>query len=685
MKRIIPLIIMALCMATNCTWAQKNNAKDDYKIRKAIEVLEEEQDETKALKLLDEQLKDFPEDAEALFLKARILIDLEEYGKGLRAINRAMEYNRPKSTGIFKSTLYLWRSAAYLGMRDNGKAIEDLQKALTYARKDNPDNVQYLSSSLGRTLYREGRYEEATEVFNMMIKEDDADLEARVGLAMDMIRREKYTEAIEMLDTCEKFDSDYSEIYHFRMKAYYKEGNTDKAIEDAVVYLDMDDTPDIEEAMDILLSHASYSVVKLKAQINTTQRPAYLRAVLCNLYSESKDYALAVKEFDQLEADFGKDTFIYSNRAECYNELGLFNRAISDISAAIDLDDDGYYLITRGDFYRCAGLYEEAIADFTAAIKAMPDESFGYYRRGWCYELAGDDKAALKDYEMGIDIDQTYPYLYLMRAEQYLKSGDRAKAMKDLEQIIQMDTTANNGSCRQYALQLMGKNDEAIEWMNKIIEADPDDDGNYYDMACLLSKMGRTEEALEAFQKCLSMGYCSFGHIEHDDDLDAIRDCQKFKEALEKAKERVSRMVSESGIETEGRAPETVEIAFQRQSGGTLEIPCQINGLPLQMIFDTGASDVTISSVEADFMLKNKYLSPKDIKGKQTYQVADGHLTEGTIITLKEIKVGDAVLRNVNASVVKSQNAPILLGQSAMEKFGSFTIDNDSSILIIRR
>lgn len=53
------------------------------------------------------------------------------------------------------------------------------------------------------------------------------------------------------------------------------------------------------------------------------------------------------------------------------------------------------------------------------------------------------------------------------------------------------------------------------------------------------------------------------------------------------------------------------EIAFTRHEGGTFEVPCQINGLQLQMIFDTGASDVTISSVEANFMLKNRYLSGK--------------------------------------------------------------------------
>ncbi|MBP3257391.1 MAG: retroviral-like aspartic protease family protein [Bacteroidales bacterium] len=130
---------------------------------------------------------------------------------------------------------------------------------------------------------------------------------------------------------------------------------------------------------------------------------------------------------------------------------------------------------------------------------------------------------------------------------------------------------------------------------------------------------------------------------------------------------------------------ETVtEIAVKRNPGGTFEIPCDINGLALQMIFDTGASDVTISSVEANFMFKNGYLSEKDIKGKRYYQVASGQINEGTVITLREVRIGDAVLKNVDASVVKSQKAPLLLGQSAMERFGTITIDNQNNRLIIK-
>ena len=126
------------------------------------------------------------------------------------------------------------------------------------------------------------------------------------------------------------------------------------------------------------------------------------------------------------------------------------------------------------------------------------------------------------------------------------------------------------------------------------------------------------------------------------------------------------------------------EVAIKRNPGGTFEIACDINGLPLQMIFDTGASDVTISSVEANFMLKNGYLSEKDVKGRKYYQIANGEISAGTVITLREVKIGDAVLKNVDASVVKSQKAPLLLGQSAMERFGTITIDNVNNKLLIK-
>ena len=101
------------------------------------------------------------------------------------------------------------------------------------------------------------------------------------------------------------------------------------------------------------------------------------------------------------------------------------------------------------------------------------------------------------------------------------------------------------------------------------------------------------------------------------------------------------------------------------------------------MVFDTGASDITISSVEANFMLKNGYLSDKDIKGKKQYLNASGEIKEGTVITIREVKLGDSVLKNVDASVVHNQKAPLLFGESGLSRFGKFTVDNSTSKLII--
>ena len=97
------------------------------------------------------------------------------------------------------------------------------------------------------------------------------------------------------------------------------------------------------------------------------------------------------------------------------------------------------------------------------------------------------------------------------------------------------------------------------------------------------------------------------------------------------------------------------------------------------------ASNVTISSVEANFMLKNGYLSESDIKGKRNYITASGDIHEGTILRLRDIKLGGAILKNIEASVVHSQKAPLLLGQSVLEKFGTITIDNVNSKLLIKQ
>lgn len=111
------------------------------------------------------------------------------------------------------------------------------------------------------------------------------------------------------------------------------------------------------------------------------------------------------------------------------------------------------------------------------------------------------------------------------------------------------------------------------------------------------------------------------------------------------------------------------------QLDGVYQIPVEINGIPMHFIFDTGASIISISETEAVFLYKQGKLSREDILGDASFSDANGNISEGTLINIKEIKIGKRKLENIRAAVVHNLRAPLLLGQSALAKFGKVTID----------
>jgi len=584
--------------------------------------------------------------------------------------------------------MYWERARTYYDMEDSDKALADYDTAYKLVLKDKKGttDIHDILYERAQIYYDLKDYANADADYRQMLKHDEADQVAMIGLIRNMIARKEYDAALELVNKCEKYDTDYDETYRFRMQIYDKTGEVDKAIDDAIAYHEKSENPSSELTNPIFKKHLSYALAKVTSKINSVSDNGSWKMLRVTIYELGHDYANAIKAYDDLEKEYGTSRNIYYYRADCYNEIGDTERAVVDMTKFIELGDgkDYFAIVRRADYYREGGKYEEAIADFTKGIELEPVDAYAYYKRGWCYELTGDDDSAMKDYNAGIDVDKSYPYIFLMRGELYLKRGEKEKANADFEEIIRQDTVAESGSCRQYALHLLGRNTEALEWMEKVIAADSTGNGVYYDKSCLLARMGQLDESVTALRKAFKNGYRSFAHIEHDDDMDAIRELPEFKRLIEEYKAKPIRI--EADDEQAKDKIETIsEIQMKKMHSGLYEIPCTINELPLKFFFDTGASTVTISSVEANFMLKNGYLKSDDIKGKEYYSVATGEIHEGTTIRLREIKIGDAILRNVDASVVHNQQAPLLLGQTVLERFGTVTIDNINSKLIIKQ
>lgn len=115
-----------------------------------------------------------------------------------------------------------------------------------------------------------------------------------------------------------------------------------------------------------------------------------------------------------------------------------------------------------------------------------------------------------------------------------------------------------------------------------------------------------------------------------------------------------------------------------RKDNGVYKVPIVVNGLPLEFVFDTGASDITMSAAEATVMVRQGTITEDDIRGSSNYRTADGSISEGTVIRLRSLQIGDIELHDVQASVIDNIQAPLLLGQTALARFGKISIDYDN-------
>lgn len=125
-----------------------------------------------------------------------------------------------------------------------------------------------------------------------------------------------------------------------------------------------------------------------------------------------------------------------------------------------------------------------------------------------------------------------------------------------------------------------------------------------------------------------------------------------------------------------------VTVPYTEMYGNTIMLPVKINGVGLDMIFDTGASSTCLTVAEAQYLYDKGLLSEDDILDIQTYQTADGNISVGLRVVLREIVIGETIcVSNVEALVVEDQQAPLLLGQSVLRNFREVSVDRENKVV----
>ena len=114
-----------------------------------------------------------------------------------------------------------------------------------------------------------------------------------------------------------------------------------------------------------------------------------------------------------------------------------------------------------------------------------------------------------------------------------------------------------------------------------------------------------------------------------------------------------------------------------------LVVPVRINNsLTLDFTIDSGSADVSISSDIVKRLMRSGALRQADFLGKQTYTLADGSTVRSDTFRIRVLKVGNREIENVVGSVA-DEGGGLLLGQTFLSRFKSWSIDNQRQMLVL--
>jgi aspartyl protease family protein len=112
-------------------------------------------------------------------------------------------------------------------------------------------------------------------------------------------------------------------------------------------------------------------------------------------------------------------------------------------------------------------------------------------------------------------------------------------------------------------------------------------------------------------------------------------------------------------------------IELRRESNGYFYADVKINGAPVHMVVDTGATVIALSRNDAQMAGIPTSIGMNDVVGEG----ADGAV-RGQQVTLQSVALGDKTVEGLPA-IVLNNGGQSLLGQSFLSKFSSVHIEGD--------
>ena len=305
----------------------------------------------------------------------------------------------------------------------------------------------------------------------------------------------------------------------------------------------------VVEGLKVTLSPRERRAIRHVATADVQAYDDYLRGRMFYFRHGRKGIESALRMFTRAIERDPTYALAYAGIADChsflYRNIGRseenLQRADEASRKALDLDPASAEAhAARGAAVSLSGRHGEARASFEAAIRLDPKlfEAHYHYARE-CF-AQGHREQALELFERAFELRPDDYQSPLLAAQTYddlgrKEEGDAArrrgiKVAEDGLDLNPSDVRALYMAAN--AMVVLGDRQRGLEWARRALELDPDEPMMLYNVACVYSMAGEVEPAIEYLERSLVAGLAHREWIEHDSNLELLRDHPRFRSLI---------------------------------------------------------------------------------------------------------------------------------------------------------
>ncbi len=521
-------LLFAILMLTLCSFSSRAQNSD---------VLLRDRITDAVMKVYDEQIAKEPNDYNTLFARAHQQYYNGDLTAALADVNQALLLT-PKTDKELRFDEYILRARISEARQDYSGELADL----LLAQELQPKSLA-CTDLIAKANLKLGNLNAAEKAFKTILRAESMNYDAMYGLAQVEVARGNNKAAIEQMDKAVALFRVEPQVYINRADIYTRQGNIDAAVQDLLLGMSVGDGGNAAQKL-FDLSDVNYNAVMntLANVADNNSDSGVYRYLRANIAMDHLRYAQALSDLNRIKRNhLYESPGVDYNMAKCYLELSRWDEAIDHANLALAQTSnlpDCYVTKAIAQYYANeGGNYDDAMETLNQCSVIAPEYVPMLLTKAYLLAKNGKENDALGYLNAAVANEPENAEARLARAFLLQRLEKQSLADKDFYIVTRLSDSPED--LKGIALGNMGRDNEALKWLNNVIKANVPGGENFYIAALFMALRGDNFKAMEYAQQAIDQGFGSLFKLRDDDlsplSIKALRNEHNFDLLIDKA------------------------------------------------------------------------------------------------------------------------------------------------------